>query len=57
MLTSMSLYKANTKFSASLAACIRLNYTINLTDQTDYLCKFLVNPSCDHIVNNRNSLL
>lgn len=37
--------EANTDFSASLAACIRLNYTINLTDETDYLCKCHVNPT------------
>lgn len=30
--------------SASLAACIRLNYTINLTDTTDYLCMFCALP-------------
>lgn len=29
-----------------MAACIRLNYTINLTDSADYLCESITNPRC-----------
>lgn len=32
------VYADTTLTSASLAACIRLNYTINLVNSADYLC-------------------
>lgn len=49
--------EANKQFSASLAACIRLNYTINLTDETDYLCKCQSTQPAGKLFNVRNSLL